>query len=316
MSTQDALVVEHLSREFRVRGGSLDALVDVSFSVARGEIVALLGDNGAGKTTLARVVATLLAPTRGRAFVLGKDVVAQPRQARAHLGVVFGGDRGIYPRLSGRANLVFFATLAGVPRSQLRARVPELLEEVGLAAAADRRVETYSKGMRQRLHLAIGMAARPQVLLLDEPTIGLDPGEAQHLRERIATMREDGVSVLLTSHYLLDVERLADRVLVLEAGSLTMDEPLADFIARLGFVARCEVDIVAGALPEDPPDGIEVLSRSGHGGIVRVVLGIRRWGPATLRQLSDYMDRAEVGDMRISPTRLEDSYTAWTSGAE
>ncbi len=179
-----AIEVDGLSRVFGVRGETVRALDDVTFAVPAGQCVALLGVNGAGKTTLAKVLSTLLLPTAGTARVHGYDVVADTAVVRGLVSVVFGGDRGLYTMLTGAENMAYFGMLAGIRRKDVRTRVPELLAQVGLDDAADRRVETYSKGMKQRLHVAAGLVADPQVLFLDEPTVGLDPNEAGRLRDR------------------------------------------------------------------------------------------------------------------------------------
>lgn len=310
-----AIVVDGIGRSYPARGGPVHALADVTFDVAEGEVVALLGANGAGKTTLAKILSTLLLPTAGRAEVLGTDVVADPRTVRSRLSVVLGGERGLYPRLSGRDNLLYFATLAGCGRRELRTLVPDMLGRVGLEDAAGRRVETYSKGMRQRLHLAIGLITRPRVLLLDEPTVGLDPTEAARLRDTVGGLRDDGVTVLLTSHYLLDVERLADRVVMLADGRVSLDVPLADFTRRAGYAARCEVDH-RGTLGEVPAEaGVDVLDvRPGEGDVTTVVLGVRAWGAESLAAVQQVVAGVEVVDLRVVPTSLEDSYAAVVAG--
>jgi len=311
-----AIEVRGVGRIFGSGSKAVTALADVSFEVAVGEVVALLGANGAGKTTLTKILSTLLLPTSGGARVLGMDVVGELKEVRRQVAVVFGGDRGLYPRLSGRDNLRFFGMLAGIPRVELRRRIPGILDRFGLTDAADRRVETYSKGMRQRLHLAIGLIPRPRVLLLDEPTVGLDPVEADRLRASVADLRTTGVSVLLTSHYLLDVERLADRVVMLESGRVTADSPLAQFAARAGYAA-----VVVVRVREPIPDvdrrlpagvGVDSCVRNGDG--VELTLRLQTWGGGVLAQLAGLLDGSEIVDLQVRPARLEEAFASF-SGA-
>src|SRR5262245_7678896 len=180
--------VSDLTRTFRSGRGLMKRLVGkpakqveavrgVSFTVEPGELFGLLGPHGAGKTTTIKMLITLLLPTSGSARVLGHDVTAHPREVRRRVGYVFGGDRGLYDRLSGRDNLRYFAELYAVPAREQNRRIDELLELVGLTGRDQERVEGYSRGMRQRLHIARGLLHRPEVLFLDEPSIGIDPVE-------------------------------------------------------------------------------------------------------------------------------------------
>lgn len=221
-----AAELEHVTRNFRVsrrqRANSpvLAAVDDLSLTIQRGEVVALLGPNGAGKTTTVKMLATLLLPSHGSIRVFGLDAVREPQRARRRLGLILGGERGLYDRLSARDNLRYFATLYALPPRVAALRLDEVLEQVGLRGREHERVERYSRGMRQRLHIARGLLHDPALLLLDEPTIGIDPLGARNLRGIISRLRDDGKAVLLTTHYMHEAEQLSDRILVLSGGRL------------------------------------------------------------------------------------------------
>ncbi|WP_280243771.1 ABC transporter ATP-binding protein [Nocardia abscessus] len=307
---ESAIQIDGVSRVFRTSQSNVTALENVTFSVGSGEIVALLGENGAGKTTLTKILSTLLLPTSGAARVLGADVVGNPSAVRAVQSVVLGGDRGLYSQLSARENLRFFGMLDGLSHRRLMARLDSSLDEAGLTEVADRKVSTFSKGMRQRLHLAIGLLSEPKVLLLDEPTVGLDPVEAARLRASIAALRRQGVAVLLTSHYLLDVEELADRVIVLEKGRVTHEMTIDQFSASLGYAATVVVHGIGSA--PDPADvatidAVGVDIEAGSAGW-QLSIRVRDWSPALLRQLGDVLADSEVVDMKVVQARLEDTF--------
>jgi ABC-type multidrug transport system ATPase subunit len=216
-----------LRRTYRSRVGWLrpqrtevEAVRGVSLQVRRGELFGLLGPNGAGKTTTIKLLNTLLIPTGGTARVCGHDVVTQTREVRRRIGYVFGGDRGLYDRLSGLDNLRYFAELYGVAPRVQRARIAELLDLVGLAGRERERVEGYSRGMRQRLHIARGLLHSPEVLFLDEPSIGVDPVAARELRRTVAGLAATGTTVLLTTHYMAEADELCDRIAVIAGGRI------------------------------------------------------------------------------------------------
>ncbi|MEK7276596.1 MAG: ATP-binding cassette domain-containing protein, partial [Chloroflexota bacterium] len=187
-----------------------------------------LGPNGAGKTTITKILATILLPTSGGATVLGHDVVKDTAKLRPRIGIVFGGERGLYWRLSGRDNIQYFSDLYRIPPEISNKRIPELMELVGLRDRGDERVEGYSRGMKQRLHIARGLVNDPEVVFLDEPTIGLDPVAARELRQVINGLKDSGKTVFLTSHYMFEIDALCDRVAVLSKGKiLTVDTPSA-----------------------------------------------------------------------------------------
>ena len=192
----------------------------MSFEIGEGELFGLLGPNGAGKTTTIKMLITLLIPTSGSARVLGHDVVQDAAWVRSRIGYVFGGDRGLYERLSALDNLRYFAELYAVEPRRQRQRINELLELVGLQGREKERVEGYSRGMRQRLHIARGLLHDPPVVFLDEPTIGVDPVGARELRATIASLTDSGKTVLLTTHYMFEADQLYDRIAVIAKGEI------------------------------------------------------------------------------------------------
>ena len=227
----------------RRRSLEVEAVRGVSFEIAEGELFGLLGPNGAGKTTTIKMLITLLIPTSGSARVLGHDVVEDARWVRKHIGYVFGGDRGLYERLSALDNLRYFAELYAVePRSQ-RARIDELLELVGLKGREQERVEGFSRGMRQRLHIARGLLHDPPVVFLDEPTIGLDPVGARELRATIASLTASGKTVLLTTHYMFEADALCDRIAVIADGKIVAQGTPRELKAGVADGSVVEVEL-------------------------------------------------------------------------
>lgn len=224
----------------------LRAVDGIDLLVGQGEIFGVLGPNGAGKTTTLRMLSTLLIPSAGEARVLGFDVVRQPQEVRRRLGAVLAGERSTYWKLTARENLEYFAALYQLPRSQAAARIERALRAVELHDRADDYVERYSTGMRQRLVLARALLPDPELLLIDEPTVGLDPQSAAHLRERISTFREQGRTVLLTTHYMEEADQLCDRIAIIDRGRIaalgTPDELKrtirADQVVRLRLAAN------------------------------------------------------------------------------
>jgi ABC-2 type transport system ATP-binding protein len=225
------------------------ALDGVDLSIQKGELFGLLGPNGAGKTTITRILSTVLLPTSGTAQVFGLDIVKAVKEIRPRIGLVFGGERGLYWRLSGRDNLQYFADLYKVPPEVAKRRIPELLELVGLTDRANERIEGYSRGMKQRLHIARGLIHDPELLFLDEPTIGLDPLAARDLREVIRGLNQAGKTIFLTSHYMFEIDALCDRVAIMSKGKiLVLDTPSA----LKKVVANLEVvEIECFGIPEE-----------------------------------------------------------------
>ena len=202
------------------------AVNDVDLEIQRGEIFGLLGPNGAGKSTTIRMLCTLLEPTSGTARVNGFDVVTQANDVRRSLGTLLAGERSIYWKLTGRENLEYFAALYHIPQAIAKKRVEELIERMELKDRANELVEKYSTGMRQRVAIAKALLARPPILLLDEPTLGLDPQAARNLRELIAQLKQEGHTILLTTHYMEEADQLSDRIGIIDTGKvIALDTP-------------------------------------------------------------------------------------------
>ena len=249
MSGPPAIAVENLGKVFhppaglgemlrgRFFGQPVTALSRVSFTVVPGEIVCVMGPNGAGKSTLVRILGGLLMPSTGTARVGGVDVGTGGAAFRRRVAFVVGDERSFHYRVSGRANLHYFAALHGLAAGEARRRAAALLDRVGLADAADRRYREYSRGMKQRLALARGLLADPEVLLLDEPTLGLDPRGARDLRAflREQVVRMPGRTAIVCSNDPVEARALADRVLFLEGGKLHADAPPERIEAELGL---------------------------------------------------------------------------------
>ncbi|WP_329117495.1 ABC transporter ATP-binding protein [Streptomyces sp. NBC_01353] len=233
--------VRALRKDFPVRDKgifgprSLKKAVDgLDLDIPRGRITGLLGLNGAGKTTTIKILATLLRPTSGAVTVDGLDTVADARAVRRRINLIAGGERMVYTRMTGAENLWYFGQLYDVPKRELRTRIDELLSMVGLTDAADTMVERYSRGMTQRLAIARGLINRPAYLLLDEPTLGLDAPIARDLRRVVARLAEEGTGVLLTSHYLAEVEELCGHVYVISTGRHLAEGSPAELKAATG----------------------------------------------------------------------------------
>ncbi len=225
------------------RRGLHVAVDAIDLDIERGEIFGLLGPNGAGKTTTMRMLATLLEPSGGTAEVLGFDVRTQSRQIRGRMGAVLSGERSLYWKLTARENLDYFAALYHVPPPLPRARIDHALTTVGLADRAEEYVERYSTGMRQRLVLARALLPDPPILLLDEPTVGLDPQSARHLRQVVSDLRGEGRTVLLTTHYMEEADQLCDRIAIIDGGRIVALGTPAELKRRIqaGQVVRLEL---------------------------------------------------------------------------
>jgi len=251
---EHAIQVEDIGKRF----GSVVAVDSISFSVPEGTVLGLLGPNGAGKTTTVRILTTILRPDRGRATVLGIDVARAPAAVRAAIGLA-GQYAAIDENLTGRENLRMVGQLTHLPSRRISARADELLERFDLTDAANRPAKTYSGGMRRRLDLAAALVHRPRALFLDEPTTGLDPRSRTDLWAVIQELVTDGTTLLLTTQYLEEADRLADNIVVIDDGRIIAEGTASQLKSRLGSTIL-EVNFV------DPLGALQarsVLSRVG-----------------------------------------------------
>jgi ABC-2 type transport system ATP-binding protein len=307
-----------LRRTFRAKTGirrrsttDVEAVRGVDFTVERGELFGLLGPNGAGKTTTIKMLITLLLPTSGVARVLGHDVVKDPRAVRQRVGYVFGGDRGLYDRLSGLDNLRFFAELYGVPPREQRQRIDELLDLVSMRGRERERVEGYSRGMRQRLHIARGLLHRPEVLFLDEPSIGIDPVGARELRQTVARLRDQGTTILLTTHYMFEADELCNRLAVITGGRIVAEGTPQELKSRVRAGNVLEVEIFDAA--EEVIPRIEAVTGVGSVNVESrdqaEVLVVRSDGQRDVTTtVLHLLDGKRLGKVSAREPTLEDAY--------
>ncbi len=242
----DVLVVRDVVRRF----GDLVAVDGVSFTIAPGETYGLLGPNGAGKTTTISVVAGLIRADAGTVTVLGRPVGPRHTGVKRHVGLV-PQDLAIYPELSARENLLFFGRLQGMGGRGLARRVDEVLEIVGLADRAKDATKEYSGGMKRRLNIGVGLLHRPTLLILDEPTVGVDPQSRNAILESVEALSVEGMAVLYTTHYMEEAERLCDRIAIVDSGRIQAEGTRAELIRLTGELDRIRLtgggDVAAAA---------------------------------------------------------------------
>ncbi|MBA3539463.1 MAG: ABC transporter ATP-binding protein, partial [Deltaproteobacteria bacterium] len=221
-----ALSIRGLGKDY----GDRTAVVAIDLDVGRGECLGLLGPNGAGKTTTISMICGVTTPTRGRVVIAGHDLITAARDAKARLGLV-PQDLALYEELSATQNLRYFGALYGLRGARLAERIGWALEVVGLRDRAGDPVRRYSGGMKRRLNLAVGLLHRPEVLVLDEPTVGVDPQSRNHIFETVRALHAEGMTVVYTSHYMEEVEALCDRVAIIDGGAIVATGTIRELVA-------------------------------------------------------------------------------------
>jgi ABC-2 type transport system ATP-binding protein len=319
MRSTHAVETVGLGRVFKNRHSVVKALEDVNLKVGSGEVFGLLGPNGAGKTTLVKILTTLLLPTSGKAYVLGYDVEKEASRIRPLINLVSGGDTPGYGLITARENLWFYSQLHGIDGRTARRRIDELLDAVGLREVADEKLRNLSTGYRQRLNLARGLINEPQVLFLDEPTIGLDVVSARRIRRLVKewVRGDSGRTVILTSHYMAEIEELCDRVAVLNHGrilALGTPEELKRLVSgKTVAVIEAKFDRV-----EDVMDRLEAVYKSYEPatGVVRMRVVMNDWG-----ETAEFVDKiTAMGGKILSVVRsmpsFEDVYVKLVGGGD
>ena len=322
----NAIEVKSLQRIYRARIGVIKrsikevmAVEDISFEIKAGELFGLLGPNGAGKTTTVKMLATLLIPTKGTATILGFDVVKDAQEVRKRIGFIFGGERGLYWRLSGIDNLRYFASLYGVEPDISKKRIPYLLEMVGLKDRGNERVEGYSRGMKQRLHVARTLLHDPEILFLDEPTIGLDPVGAREFRQVIRDLQSEKKTILLTTHYMFEADSLCQRVAVIDKGiivALNSPSELKKHVADLSVI-----EIETFGTPQGIVDHLRALpfvdALSVREQDQRQMLLIQTArGAEAVPDIMASLDGQRLGRVIVREPTLEDAYVRLVGGRQ
>ena len=320
----NAIDVSHLRRIFSSQIGVIKrttkevvAVDDVSFGIQEGELFGLLGPNGAGKTTTVKMLTTLLIPTSGSASVKGFDVVARADEVRKRIGFIFGGERGLYWRLSGVDNLRYFASLYNVDYDITKKRIPYLLDMVGLNGRGDEKVQGYSRGMKQRLHVARTLLHDPEVLFLDEPTLGLDPVGAREFRQVILNLQSEKKTILLTTHYMFEADALCDRIAIIDHGRIIASDTPGGLKSHVRDLNVVEVetfgvpDLVIEKLRALP--FADALSVEDQGQKQMLLIQTSR-GAEAVPDVMSALDGLKVGRVIVREPTLEDAYVRLVGG--
>lgn len=238
------------TKALRKQFGNLEAVKDVSFSVLRGEIFSLLGPNGAGKTTTISMLSCLLTPTSGTAEIGGYDIIKESQRVRTLIGIV-PQEIALYDELTARQNLRFWGEMYNLSGKALKARVEEVLEQVNLRDRANERVGTFSGGMKRRINIAAGLLHKPQLLFMDEPTVGIDPQSRRRILDMVKELRNLGITVLYTTHYMEEAEELSDRVGIIDHGTLIAVGTQAELTRMVGQQETLRLHLGEGFIGEE-----------------------------------------------------------------
>jgi ABC-2 type transport system ATP-binding protein len=293
------------------------AVDGITFDIHAGELFGLLGPNGAGKTTTIKMLTTLLIPSSGTATIMGLDVVKDAEKIRPRIGFIFGGERGLYWRLSGFDNLRYFATLYYVDTNIAKKKIPELIELVGLKGREKEKVEGYSRGMRQRLHIARALLHDPEVLFLDEPTMGLDPVGAREMRMTIRDLQSAKKTILLTTHYMFEADALCERIAVINKGKIVALNTPAKLKHTVQDLSIVEIEIFG-----IPPEFLEKVRNLEFVDNVAVETHDQRQillvhtpkGPSAISDIVEVLNGLRLGKIVTREPTLEDAYVRLVGG--
>ncbi len=319
-----AIEISQLTREFHTSVGVfrrknkiVKAVNGISFNVADGELFGLLGPNGAGKTTSVKMLTTLLIPTTGTARILGLDIIREAEPLRPRIGFIFGGERGLYWRLSAKDNLRYFASLYYIDPAIAKKRIPYLLEMVGLKDRADEKVEGYSRGMRQRLHIARWLLHDPEVIFLDEPTMGLDPVGARELRQTVRNLQSEKKTILLTTHYMFEADALCQRIAVIKKGKIVALDTPQNIKATVQDLSVVEIEVFG--IPKGVLERVKKLpvveSASVENRDQRQLLLVHTsQGAQAVPKLVEALQGLKLGKVTTREPTLEDAYVRLVGG--
>jgi ABC-2 type transport system ATP-binding protein len=297
------------------------AVDDIDLRIERGEIFGVLGPNGAGKTTTMKMLATLLEPTAGTARVLGYDVVRDAREVRRRMGAVLSDGRSLYWKLTARENLEYFAALYHVPPAERARRISTALQAVKLHDRSDDYVERYSTGMRQRLVLARALLPDPELLLLDEPTVGLDPQSSRDLRDRVRDLQAQGRTVLLTTHYMDEADQLCDRIAIVDHGHVVALDTPARLKRTIAATEVVHLEIASGTSDAALLARLEraagsVARQERDDGTLQVTVHVRSARDfVPLAFDAAHAEAAAIKHVEVVPVTLEDVFISLTGRA-